>query len=210
MSAEALIDELARAEVAADACNQYAYDDAQNATRRENLRRYFAQMALLGPTTLLVGEAPGYLGCRRTGIPFSSERLLLEGIAHAGLLGVERGYARAWGDGPPRGEQTATIIWGELAALGAVALAWNAFPFHPHHLGLPASNRKPRAGEVRQGQPFLEAVLALFPLRRVVAVGNTAAEALGTLGVPHTRVRHPAQGGKHAFAAGLRELMRGV
>lgn len=203
---DGLLDMLARSEVGSDACNQYAYGEAFSATRRQNLRRYLEQMTALQPAALLVGEAPGYLGCRRTGVPFSSERLLLDGIAHAPLLGRGRGYARAWSAGPPRGEQTASIIWGELAALGTVALGWNAFPFHPHRPGLPDTNRKPRADEVRQGQPFLQLMLELFAPRVVVAVGTTAAAALSLLGVEHARVRHPAQGGKRAFASGLRDI----
>jgi uracil-DNA glycosylase len=206
---EYFVRELAGEQVAPDACNQYADDgSAQNARRRANLVRYLQQMAQLRPLLLLVGEAPGYLGCRRTGVPFSSERLLLDGIEPFGLLGSRYGYQRAWDDGPPRSEQTATILWGELQALGLVAVGWNAFPFHPHRVGLPLTNRAPRAGEVRQGQRFLSMMLEHFAVQRVVAVGRVAAATLGALGVAHTPVRHPAQGGKQAFARGLQAVAR--
>lgn len=206
--ADALIAALASTTLAADACNQYADDGSVgNALRRANLARYFAQLETLRPPLLLVGEAPSYLGCRRTGIPFGSERLLVEGIEPVGLLGVGRGYQRAWDEGPVRSEQTASILWGELLALGVPAAGWNAFPFHPHRLGLPDTNRKPRVPEVLLGQPFLHTVIMHLGDPRVVAVGNTAHEALTLLGVEHARVRHPAQGGKREFAVGLRAVV---
>ena len=44
--------------------------------RRENLKLYLEKMKKLNPSFLLLGEAPGYKGCRLTGIPFSSEKIL--------------------------------------------------------------------------------------------------------------------------------------
>ncbi|UCG25887.1 MAG: hypothetical protein JSW55_07845, partial [Chloroflexota bacterium] len=63
--------------------NQYASnlsgEAAQaNAVRRANLRLYLSQIAAAGPALLLVGEAPGYRGCRLTGVPFTSEAILLD------------------------------------------------------------------------------------------------------------------------------------
>ncbi len=204
----ALLADLARCAVAADATNQYAEDGpAGNATRRDNLRRALEHALLHPPALLLVGEAPGYLGARRTGIPFTSERLLLAGIEPPGLFGSARGFALATSDGRISNEQTATIVWRELQALGAAAVGWNAYPFHPHRLNEPHSNRTPRAGEIRQGLPFLSRVCALFAGLPVVAMGNTADHALKLLDVPHVKVRHPAQGGARRFAEGLREVL---
>jgi uracil-DNA glycosylase len=202
-----LIAALARAEVAADATNQYAADGtAGNAARRENLRRALEQAQAQHPALLLVGEAPGYLGARRTGVPFTSERLLLAGIEPPGLFGAQRGFVCATDDGRVSAEQTATIVWREVQAAGRVIVGWNAYPFHPHRPGLPQSNRTPRAAEIRQGQPFLAQACAIFAGVPVVAMGNTAARALTLLGVAHHKVRHPAQGGARRFAAGLREI----
>lgn len=203
---DSLIADLAQSRVVADATNQYADDGtAGNDTRRANLRRAL-ELALHHASVLLVGEAPGYNGARRTGVPFTSERLLLEGVDPPGLFGRGRGFALATDDGRISNEQTATIVWREVRALALPVVGWNAYPFHPHYLGMPQSNRTPRAAELRAGQPFLARVCALFAGVPVVAMGNTAAHALSLLGIPHARVRHPAQGGARRFAAELREL----
>jgi uracil-DNA glycosylase len=101
-------------------------------------------------------------------------------------------------------------VWREVCALELVIVGWNAYPFHPHRPGEPRSNRTPRAAEVRQGQPFLAHVCALFAGAPVVAMGNTAARALMLLSVEHIKVRHPAQGGARLFAAGLRQVVEGL
>lgn len=202
-----LIADLARVTVADDATNQYAIDGpAGNMQRRANLQLALALAHARGPDILLVGEAPGYNGARRTGVPFTSERLLLAGIEPPGIFGAARGFALASDDGRISSEQTATIVWREARQLGIYIVGWNAFPFHPHRLGQPESNRTPRAGEVRSGMPFLERVHALFPAVQVVAMGNVAAGALSRLKIAHLKVRHPAQGGAREFAVGLRKI----
>jgi uracil-DNA glycosylase len=202
------IDDLAHTTVAADATNQYAFDGpAGNAVRRANLQRALELALAAPPLLLIVGEAPGYNGARRTGVPFTSERLLIEGIDPPGLFGAQRGFALAGDDERISAEQTATLVYRELRALNVTAVGWNAFPFHPHRPGQPQSNRPPRAAELAQGRPFLQRMLAFFPQTQVVAMGNYAARALDRLEVPHTRVRHPAQGGARRFAEGMRNLV---
>ena len=46
----------------------------------------------------------------------------------------------------------------------------------------------------------------MFPIDRVVAIGNHADRSLTMLNIPHTKVRHPSQGGKQAFVAGMARL----
>jgi uracil-DNA glycosylase len=202
------IADLAHAEVAADATNQYAPGGpAGNMVRRANLRQALELALAAPPLLLIVGEAPGYNGARRTGVPFTSERLLIEGIDPPGLFGAARGFALAGDDERISAEQTATLVYRELRALNVRAVGWNAFPFHPHRPGRPQSNRPPRAAELAQGRPFLQQMLAFFPQAQVVAMGNYAARTLDRLEVPHTRVRHPAQGGAGRFAEGMRTLV---
>lgn len=202
---DALIAALAAAPVASDACNEYAPNSETNAIRRANLRLYLQTMAARQPDTLLLMEAPGYRGCRLTGVPVTSRKILLEGVPELNLFGVQQGYARAEDPGfeSVYGEQSATIVWGTLAQLQAVPLIWNTYPFHPMRPGVLLSNRAPRRDEIAQGLGFLEQVLALYRPARLLAVGNVAAGAFTSLGLPHQKIRHPAQGGKADFVAGL-------
>jgi uracil-DNA glycosylase len=213
-SIESILSDLASLPAPADAVNPYALDGPPgNATRRANLRLALALALSRGPDLLLVGEAPGYNGARRTGVPFTSERLLLSGVAPLDQYGASQGFALATDDGRLSAEPTATIAYRELAALGLFAVGWNAYPLHPHRPGDDQSNRPPRASELALGLPLLARMIALFPSVPAVAMGNTADRALTTLGLPHAKLRHPAQGGATIFAQGLRafaeELRRG-
>jgi len=157
---------------------------------------------------VLVGEAPGYNGCRLTGVPFSSQALIAERVLDGALFGAANGYNTA--KPPYVREQSAAIVWETLQRRNTAALCWNAFCFHPHRPGEPDSNRKPTAGEIETAAPFLQALLALFPsATTVVAVGNSAEQALSRLDIPHTKVRHPAHGGKPQFVAGMEKILCG-
>lgn len=206
---DALIRELSRAQLPGDAFNQYAPGDANNAIRRANLRLYLLAMAARAPRTLLVMEAPGYRGCRLTGIPVTSRKVLLEGLPALNLFGREAGFRDVADAGFERvyGEQSATIVWSALSDLGALPLIWNAFPFHPHRAGQPDSNRRPRALEIALGVEFLRRILAIWDFEQVIAVGNVAYETLRDLSLDCRKVRHPAHGGKKDFVAGLNALL---
>ncbi len=206
---DAFIRDLSGTRLADDAFNEYAPGDANNAIRRANLRLYLRVMAGRQPRTLLVMEAPGYRGCRLTGVPVTSRKVLLEGLPAHGIFGREAGFQDVSDIGFERvyGEQSATIVWGALAGVGALPLIWNAFPFHPHKPGQPRSNRKPRAAEIALGAPILRRLLDDWTFDEVIAVGNVAYETLLGEGVGCEKVRHPAQGGKPEFVRGLSELL---
>jgi hypothetical protein len=122
------------------------------------------------------------------------------------VLGGDRGYRKAT-DGPRLStEASATMVWGTIRSITPLPLLWNAFPFHPFHRGDEDTNRVPDSNELAIGQTFIEALLRLFPIRNVVAVGNQAAASLTRLGVAHTKVRHPSQGGKLMFVEGMARL----
>jgi uracil-DNA glycosylase len=207
---DSLIEALAGVRVASDAYNQYAPGDPNNDIRRHNLRLYFMQMVERQPSMLFVGEAPGYRGCRLTGIPLVSRKILVEGIPEWDLFGTARGYLVAADPGfeQIQGEQSATIVWNTLRDYGIAPLIWAAFPFHPHQPEKPLTNRAPRRDEVTMGKVFLQQVLGLLDFQRVVAVGNVAEGSLRSLGVECAKVRHPAQGGKNDFVRGVKEVMR--
>lgn len=205
--------DLASAEVSARAVNQYALrgpDERGNAIRRSNLRRYLCEMEGIGPRLLLVGEAPSYRGGRLTGIAFVSETVMLAGVpiarGSARILGADRGYRKATPGATCSTEASATMVWQTIRDIEPLPLLWNAFPFHPFHAGNPASNRAPAAGELAIGRPLVAALVRLFDIEQVVAVGNSASASLRGLGIAHETVRHPSQGGKQKFVAGMARL----
>jgi len=202
---DALIHDLSGAKLAGDAFNQYAPGNANNAIRRSNLRLYFRALASRRADSILLMEAPGYRGCRLTGVPVTSRKVLLERLPALGMFGREAGYRDVADAGFERvhGEQSATIVWNALSDLRALPVIWNAFPFHPHRAGKPLSNRKPRLGELVLGAEFLRRMLAMWGFEQVIAVGNVAYETMQYLNLDCQKVRHPAHGGKHDFVAGL-------
>lgn len=159
-------------------------DRTDAAARREaNLRDYLASRD--HSPLLLVGEAPGYRGCRFSGIPFTSERSL---------------PSDRWSSRHPVGwqEPSATIVHRVLGDLGLAesALLWNALPLHPTG-STPLSNRRPTADELRVGAQWLHRLIALVRPRAVIAVGGAAARVLPAVPV----IRHPSYGGASAFRA---------
>lgn len=163
------VEALARARIG-ETFNQYAGSELRRARLADYLERR------VDARYLLVGEAAGYRGARRSGIPFTSERQLS-------------------GAGPA--EATATIVHQVLAELELEddVLLWNVVPTHPHRPGVPGSNRRPTAAEVREAMRFL---LELAAGRRTIPIGRLAHAVLGG-----RYVRHPAHGGSAAFRAGL-------
>jgi hypothetical protein len=197
------ITELATTPVPADIYNQYAAGAPGSEVRRANLRLYLVQMARRRPQKLLVGEAAGHRGCRLTGIPFTSEHILLSGSSGHRLFGAERGYSCSDERQRPSKEQSATIVWDVLSQLSHPPLLWNALPFHPHRPGQPWSNRTPRTSELALGETFLKALLNLYPCQEIIAVGNKAAGCLERWGIAARKVRHPSHGGKAKFSEGI-------
>lgn len=207
----AFIERLSRIPTALDAYNQYgAGDNPYNAIRRANLKRYLEDVLEKQSGIVLVAEAPGYRGMRVTGVPMVSRRLLREGVPALDMLGEVRGYQDVVEPGFEniQAEQTSSILWNLLPELGIVPLVWGAFPFHPHQLGKPLTNRKPRTPEVKLGEPFVRELLEIFAPNKVIAVGNVGYGLLTTMGISCVKVRHPAQGGKNDFVAGMRAETR--
>ena len=158
------------------------------------------------PQFILAGEAPGYQGCRYSGIAFTSERLLGEGaIPRIPALGSRLSTRRL-----PFSEPSATIVWKTLYRLGIAesTILWNAMQLHPHRPDNLWSNRTPTPEEIKLGKPALQMLADNFPNARIVAVGKKAEGLLREMGIPIAgAVRHPANGGAKEFAAGLEELM---
>ncbi len=204
---ERLVSELAERPGSDRLFNPYAPPDDPKATiRRENLIRYLLDMHSLAPRVLLVAEAPGYRGCALTGIPITSERIMLRGIEKWGLFGD--GYRQTSDHPQGVAEMTATIVWNALIEYAdQPPLIWNTVPWHPHKPGNRQSNRTPGVAEQREGVVFVKAVLALFEIEKILAVGRTAQRRLAEQGYECLPLRHPSQGGKAEFIRGLRAAL---
>jgi hypothetical protein len=193
--------------------------------RRRQLRPYLR--IRLGKARLaLIGEALGYRGGHFSGIPMTSERILLGKKKEIVAALCERRNPRLGHGGhrPPLqmissikprrtskphkcldgfSEPTATIVWGALLRLGLKPdqfVLWNAFPWHSFdpHRGM-LSNRTPNESERAAGLPVLKAFLELFPCEQIIALGKIAAAQLQKLGVNAHCIRHPASGGAKLF-----------
>jgi len=193
-----------------DVYNEYAPNNPNNLIRQANFRRYLQAMEKRSPKQMMVMEAPGYRGCRLTGVPVTSRKILLEGVPELDMFGTDKGYQATDDVGFENvyGEQSATIVWGTLLEIGHVPLIWNTFPFHPRKAGEQRSNRKPRKSETTIGIKYLEQIIAHFQPKTIIAIGNVAHETLSSMGIDCQKVRHPAQGGKNDFVAGLTEILK--
>src|SRR5436190_17849785 len=177
--------------------------------RRQQLRAYVQER--LGRAKLVViGEALGYRGGHFSGIPMTSERMLLRKQRNivAGIKPRRTSKPSVCPNG--FSEPTATIVWGALLKIGVLPdefVLWNAFPWHSFdpRRGL-LSNRMPNKSEQLSGRPVLRVFLELFPRRQIVALGKIAAEQLEAIGVKAHCVRHPASGGAKRFREQIKEI----
>ncbi|MBT2596743.1 uracil-DNA glycosylase [Arthrobacter sp. ISL-72] len=208
-SIEAFIDRLAAVHTSPGCNNFFDHSVPANAQRRQNLAVYLAEMLDRSPKVLLLGEAPGFRGMRITGVPFTN-RTIFSGPPNAfGLFGEGKGYVLPPEASGIAAEPTATVMWEVLAELEFLPLLWSACPWHTHVPGQPLSNRTPTTAEATLGTPFWQALVELFSIETVVAVGNVAHRSLQRNGVDAPKIRHPAHGGRARFKQGLEELMAG-
>ncbi|MBS1271671.1 MAG: hypothetical protein MAGBODY4_00803 [Candidatus Marinimicrobia bacterium] len=185
--------------------------------RKSQLRQYLLERRH-SARWLFIAEALGYRGGHFSGMAMTSERILL---GHKTSDGVKP--AHVFRDFHPQrtsktsvkekgfSENTATTVWKTLIQFGIDpydVVLWNAFPWHPYEPdhGL-LSNRTPTGDELEIAGPYLRKFLQLFPGTEVIALGNHSSDALTTLKVEHTKLRHPSFGGAPEFKSGLRALL---
>lgn len=157
-----------------------------------------------GDLVLLVGEAPGYKGCRMTGIPFTSGALIgkeqhqifSEIGPHIHLDVIES-------------ENSASLVWQTLKGQTHYPLFWNAFPFHPHPKGNQNKNRAPNAKELVEGAGYLAELLEIFSPVTVAGIGRKGVGSVEKIrpGRKALYIRHPSYGGKKDFTKGMKNLL---
>jgi len=207
---ESFLETLQRKKNTPTVTNPYLDDGVVN-----NLRLYleymFEHMSVQpGRRVLLVGEAPGYKGCRITGIPFSSVKVLMS-TEHP-LFDTIKSQLYLSDDAlrDMASENTATIVWHYLVNKKTVPLFWNSFPFHPHPKGKKNKNRAPNSKEIAQGVAYLQQLYAIFQPEIVAGVGvkgvECARKAYPELSVKY--IRHPSYGGKSEFVEGMNSIIQ--
>lgn len=134
---------------------------------------------------LLVGEAPGYHGCRFSGVPFTSEFILMKNNS---IFGKQRGYKITEENEIIKKESTATIIWKTMNDFRITPLLWNSFPFHPHIENIDNKNRTPTKTELEMGLSFLTEIIDMFSIETIIAVGNNADASLNNAKIRHKKV----------------------
>ncbi|HYF48071.1 MAG TPA: uracil-DNA glycosylase [Planctomycetota bacterium] len=191
--------------------NPFRHEDSPHdlkegaAIRRRNVEIYLNTQLELRPQLILLGEAAGYQGCRFSGMAFTSEHTLQTNPFFAG-----KGCARSGTRERLWREPSGTIVWETIGLIQRPALLWNILPFHPHRKGEPLSNRTPTPKERHSGLEYFLEVRKLFPEAAIIAVGRISAEVLTANGIKHECVRHPSNGGKREFQAGVLEIVKRI
>ena len=191
--------------------NQYSTKTLHHEITTENLEKYLISVCIKNPKYMFVGEAPGWRGCRITGIPFTSEFILKNSIS--GMYFGEDTVFEIVNNGNPSKEQTVKIVWevflrDEYLKKNIIPCFWNAFPFHPHKPNNLISNRKPSREELLLGKKYLEKVYELFNCPKVVTIGKVARSVLRNIDCKGIiEIRHPSFGGKTEFNKGMERLL---
>ena len=151
--------------------NMYRGDSAAAKKCRANLKKYLGKHK--NTKILFVGEAPGYKGCAKTGVPFQSDC----------------------------GEISSKVLQEAINKYNPEIdiLMWNAFPFHPHKKGDRKSNRRPNKSELLTGWMSMNYFLQVFPdIKCVASVGNVARELLKEFEFEYepSHICHPSYGHK--------------
>jgi hypothetical protein len=199
-SIEEFVFELTKQDNTSTVSNPYLNPDIA-----DNLRLYLNVMSKIeGRRVLLVGEAPGYKGCKITGIPFTSGKVF-ERFHHPLLkeIGSQLKLAKI------EAESTATIVWEYLTKKKNTPLFWNSFPFHPHPKGNEHKNRAPTSHEIKEGMIHLQRLHSIFKPEVIAGIGEKGVECAKRV-CPNQNIlyiRHPSFGGKSEFIDGMDKII---
>jgi len=172
-----------------------------------NLYLYLMAMKREKPSLLLVGEAPGYKGCKLTGIPFSSGMIYQdhERFDHPFLKKLSKKIKISEIDS----ENSATMVWEYLSEKNITPMFWNSFPFHPHLANNELSNRAPSTKEVAFGIEYLQRIRKIYKPVVIAGVGGKGTTC-ARKAFPEddiVSIRHPSFGGKRDFIKGMNSIL---
>lgn len=184
-----------------DRCPIHDYHDAPK--KRTRVLTHILNAALQSNIDAIwIGRDLGYRGGRRTGLPLTDD-------VHTDQ------HLKRWGVAPVRttkgtavAERTAAVIWSILDRIDKSIFLWNVFPLHPHEPNNALSNRAHNAAERQAGEELLASLITMLQPRRLIAIGNDAAQSANRLTNQHEviKVRHPSYGGQTRFLQQMRTL----
>lgn len=205
------IDKLSKEISTPELTNVYSPEIPQSEVCRENLYNYLHRIKNNNSKVMLIGEAPGYHGCRLSGIAFTSEDKFTENII-PGIMGKDLGY-KIYSKREPEREFSASTVCPKLKdwynAHGSVPLLWNICPFHSHKEGNIMSNRTPRKKEIEKGIKYFLELVDIFEIQHIGCIGRKSFNTIGNMGLNTSLeyLRHPSCGGKREFEANITEYM---
>ncbi len=181
------------------------FNPYQNDKVAKNLKLYFEYLYNRKQTdVLLIGEAPGYAGCRITGIPFTSGELIRNSnIDILKILNPNIFLDKI------ESEKTATIVWDYLKNKNKLPIFWNSFPFHPFNIGDESSNRAPSDEEIDEGKFYIQELVKIFKPKTIASIGRKGEKILKNI-YPNEHIqyiRHPSYGGKLDFISGMDRIL---
>jgi len=186
--------------------NQYKQTDIMfdkqngNLIRQDNLQRYMESFTEK-PEKLLLGEAPGCYGCRFSGIPFTSEKQLIDPSFWLQGCSASSFYT-------PFEEFSGRVLWNVLTPFHDKFFIHNTIPFHPFAAERQAlTNRTPTREEIDEHLQYLEKIIDILKPKEFVAIGRVAEGALKLLNVKKiVYARHMSHGGEKLFTEKIRSV----
>lgn len=182
----------------ADYCSLHDQENAA-AIRGKNLSCYLDYQFQHKPKQLWLAEAGSYNGLRRTGIPLVPETVLeTEGQYYDWIQSCHKATtSRA------KAGYTNKIIWQEAIKQEKLPFLWNAIMAQPYLATDPSKNRTPTITELKNYVPIIMQLQEIFQFETIICIGRRAGRILQIVELPHTYVRHPAQGGAKEFKTSI-------
>ena len=181
------------------------FNPYRNEAVANNLNLYFEYLYSTNQKdVLLIGEAPGYAGCRITGIPFTSGELFSNS-----KLEIFKKLNQDISLEKIEGEKTASIVWNYLEKKSNLPVFWNSFPFHPFNTDNEKSNRAPTNEEIKEGKIYIQELVEIFKPKIIASIGRKGEKVLKSI-YPDKHIkyiRHPSYGGKTDFIRGMDEIL---
>lgn len=180
--------------------NLYHGESLESEIRRHNLMLYLNKIKSLNSKVLLVGEAPGHRGCRLTGIPFTCEKIMVD----LPFFNSEK-YKFINKKDQLEFENSSNIVWTHIKKIkpNEFPLLWNIYPFHPHKSNDTRSNRTPNKQEIEIGFGYLNELIELFNIKKIISVGRKAESKIKDLALDKEFIFHPSYGRNLIFKEGI-------